>query len=193
MSREEMRAVWVLQEFELSPPPFRYRAEWSPTADETTGEFESHDLAAAIAWARARAPRVLLRLCVGTGLGDAASFSAGEKWIDKFPAWRSAEPAAPSEEPRDPGYAGWAYVEEKPYEFLPLETFRLVDETQMVDGDRGVSHYSLERGLPLDEALRLARGRSEVVVIGDGWPGQYSYSNAGSRTYEPLPYPRFPF
>jgi hypothetical protein len=68
MSREEMRAVWVLQDFELFPPRFRYHAEWNPTGSETRGEYHSHDLAAAIAWARARAPRVILRLSVGPDL-----------------------------------------------------------------------------------------------------------------------------
>jgi hypothetical protein len=81
------------------------------------------------------------------------SFSAGELRIPSFPAWSSAAPTAPGEETREPGYAGWAHVEEEPYEFRSLDTFRLVEETQMVDGGRDVVRSSVEWGLSLDEAL----------------------------------------
>jgi hypothetical protein len=115
-----------------------------------------------------------------------------EPRLPSFPAWRSPGPTAPGEEPREPGYAGWAHVEEEPYEFRSLETFRLVEETQLVDGGGDLTRSDVEWGLSLDEALRIARGRSEVVVVGTGWPGNYSYEDAGSRSYKPLPYPRFP-
>jgi hypothetical protein len=190
MSSEAIRAVLILQEFSLSAPPFRYSGEWEPS-EGTSYKTHWHDLAQALAWARARAPRVVLHLCVGTGWGERASFSAGETRLSDLAAWNDSTAAAASAVIREPDYGGWASVHEEPYDFAPLETFRLVEETQIVGGDRSIVRTTVEQGLTLRAALEISRSRCAVVVIGTGWPGNYTYYNAGIERYVPDPYPPF--
>jgi hypothetical protein len=180
--------VWLLQEFSVAPPALRYTANWVST-DADVDPIDGpgwNSLDDAIAWATARAPRVLLRLRVGPGPEDLVSFAVGEPTTDGAKRWHRTVPASRE---RIAGYSGLAVVTEVESEIVPLESYRIVVEYR---DPEGTNRDSIASGLPLEAALERARNESRVVVVGVGLVGNYHYLDAGLDPYVPERLPRFP-
>ena len=179
------RIEWVLEDFSVHAPAVRYYAGWTATDADLAEESGWDSLAAALAWGRARAPVVILNLWVGSPRRR-VTYSAGTRRWERSLEWH--EPADP-DAVRVEHHSGIVQITEFPYERSPRETFSLLTEIR-TSGEIEIT--AAEGGLRLDDALELARSRSDVVVVGIlRLPDTYDYFNAGSQPASAETYPPY--
>ena len=180
------RIEWVLQDFSVEAPASRYEGHWHATDADVEEEGHWDSLTAALAWGRARAPVVVVHIWVGSPRRD-VTYSAGTSRWQRFLEWHEPGDANAA---RVEHHSGSAVIRESPYDWVPRETFSLMTEVR-TNGE--VETTEAESGLPLPNALELARGRSEFVVVGlVQLPDTYAYFNAGSRPAPAETYPPYP-
>jgi len=180
------RIEWVLQDFSLHAAQFRYLGGWFATAADLEEEGEWHTLSDALTWGRARAPVVVMSLWVGSPRRR-VTYSAGISSCQRFLEWH--EPADPNVA-RVEHFSGTVQITEEPDERVPRETFSLMTETR---SGEGVDTVEGKAGLPLLDALDLARSSSDVVIVGTvRLPDTYDYFNAGSELAPAEVYPPHP-
>ena len=180
------RIEWVLQDFSVEPPEVRYVGGWHATDHDVDEEGQWDSFSTALAWGRERAPAVILSLWVGSPR-TRVTYSAGATRWRRFLEWHEPCPEAA----RVRSYSGLVQITEMPYERFPRETYSLMSETR---GSTETEIESGESGLPLHDALELARSRSDFVVVGEvRLPDTYDYYNAGSQPTPAETYPPYPW
>jgi hypothetical protein len=185
----EPRVVWVLEELMIWPPERRFEGVWEGTLERsTTVEGPGWDsFREALAWARARAPKVRLRLYYGFAVAESVVYSAGDVPIAGLPAWVPESGHAVTSSRVD-GFSGVAWISEEPATIVPQPTFRLVVE-YTEDGEDVSEPFA--SGLSLEVAVERAREMSAVVVVGSWQVGHYSYMDVGREPYVRPRLPRF--
>ncbi len=181
----DVRVEWVLQDFSIRAPASRYEGWWHATAAGVEEEDTWDSLPQALAWGRARAPRVLLNLWVGSPRMW-VTYSAGASRQERFLEWH--EPADSDGVPVE-HHSGLVQIREMPYDLDPRDTYSVITELR----ERGeVETTEGESGLTLLDALEVVRSRSKFVVLGFvRLPDGYDYFDAGAEPAPTAPYPLY--
>ena len=159
-----IRIEWVLQDFSVRAPAYRYEGGWQAFAADVEEEARWDSLTEALAWGRARAPVVLLMLWVGSPRRW-VTYSAGTSPRQRFLAWHEA---ADPDTARVEHHSGSVQIPEMPYDRYERDTFSLMTE---IRSSGGIETTGGEGGLPLVDALELAVVPRKVVHPGlsGGW------------------------